>query len=287
MLIFTGLTITPSLTITQNYSKSGLMFFVRLLKELGVGTISFFVTSSGKWAMRFDVYNWSNILGVCKHYFKFVYGEKFIAFDKLAKINQLRNESSLNSKALAVQLVYSLSTSGSSRKVELVDKLRSMNLPVNLQTLPVFNNNHITPTFHFILGLLLGDGSFYIRLRNSKGFINIIPLVSLAQLNTKLNQELLSIISHYFTSIGVTHSYKSTGDMVNITIEGVTNVVGIILPLLLENINFIYWKKDQLLSFIKVCKLMAADLHLTKAGLLVILDLCYSNTNKRGEFITW
>lgn len=73
--------------------------------------------------------SWSAIISVLSEYFSFIYGEKFIALQKLSYIYKLKsNLIDDNNKILLLKLIYSLATSGTNRKLSSKEKLNSLNL---------------------------------------------------------------------------------------------------------------------------------------------------------------
>jgi len=103
-----------------------------------------------------------------------LYGAKYQAIHKLKKIYVLKNLIKKNSvakrdiyKVLLISLAYSLTAHSSRYKLSIQDKVVSLNLdPVLLKKVPRINlpENFITPTFLFIFGLFLGDGTLHLKL---------------------------------------------------------------------------------------------------------------------------
>lgn len=88
-----------------------------------------------------------------------------------------------DNKILLVKLVYSLTSAGKARKLSMEEKLNSLNL-VDLKPKLVISypDNPEAPSFLFLLGFLLGDGSIYIRIRMGKsGSPSFIPNIIIYQ----------------------------------------------------------------------------------------------------------
>lgn len=88
----------------------------------------------------------------------------------LATIYELKsNLTDDKSKIEVVKLVYSLAASGNERITSLPDKLKEMNLPFDGNSEPetCYLDNPLVPSFLYIFGFLLGDGSFFIRIRQT------------------------------------------------------------------------------------------------------------------------
>lgn len=118
-----------------------------------------------------------------------LYGAKYQAIYKLKEINQLKNLIKKNSddiyKVLLISIAYSLTAHSSRYKLSIQDKLVSLNLdPVLLKKVPFRGSwkvpstlkgggqmasinipeNNISPSFLFILGFFLGDGTLHFKL---------------------------------------------------------------------------------------------------------------------------
>jgi hypothetical protein len=100
-----------------------------------------------------------------------LYGDKYQAILKLKKIHGLkpliRDNMDNMSKVLLVSLVYSLTAHSSRYKVNMEDKLLSLGLDLALlKELPnvSYKENGIKPSFLFILGFFLGDGTLHLKL---------------------------------------------------------------------------------------------------------------------------
>ena len=130
-------------------------------------------------------------------------------FHKLAKIRKLVLLEDTVSRVEAIKLVYTLADSGKERKMTLDEKLLSLNLSTDNTSLSniSFTDNDSTPSFLFMLGLLIGDGSLFLRLRlvPKSSSIWIIPMLSLYQLDTPLNENLFNKLYLLFNSMGITY----------------------------------------------------------------------------------
>ena len=80
-----------------------------------------------------------------------------------------------------IHLVYSFSSADNAvRKLSLLDKLLSV-VPIHIvnsfnYVLEPYPNNPAPITWPFILGLFIGDGNFYIRIRHSITGFQFIPV---------------------------------------------------------------------------------------------------------------
>jgi hypothetical protein len=119
-----------------------------------------------------------------------LYGEKYRAILKLRKIYELKNYIKNNTddmyKIQLVSLVYSLTAHSPRYKVSFKDKLLSLNLdPLLIElTYPIFNKeNDIKPSFLFILGFFLGDGTLHLKLEWKKKIVLLLLFLYLTYYN--------------------------------------------------------------------------------------------------------
>ena len=68
----------------------------------------------------------------------------------------------------------------------------------------VYQDNHSIPSFLFILGLLLGDGSLFVRIRQTAaGSLNFIPIFTFAQKTSEQNNQLFNMLGKFFLNLGI------------------------------------------------------------------------------------
>jgi len=97
------------------------------------------------------------------NFFNLLIGEKFVAFQKLVQIRKIMaNLTKPINVQTVIQLVFSLAEYGYPRKYSLNQILALNNLPTNIPSIDnsKYDQNSIIPSFLFILGFYLGDGSF-------------------------------------------------------------------------------------------------------------------------------
>ena len=126
-----------------------------------------------------------------KEYFSLVYGPKFTAFNKIVQIYSILNKivaegitsATYNILCLElVELVYSMSPAANAiRSISLKDKLIALIPIYTITSFPQFYigdypDNLLPITFKFIFGFFIGDGSFYVRLRNSSTEFRFVPI---------------------------------------------------------------------------------------------------------------
>ena len=198
----------PIFVINQNLYEKSSEFFLTLWHELGrTGSLTLTKNEQGKLIIRLSSENWDIILNKYANYFNLIYGEKYISFQKLSRIRLLTNKKvpSTCSLYLAVTLVYSLSSHGKDRKISIKEQLNIFNLDErNKPTVDIFNykdNSNTNLSIIFIIGLILGDGTLYLRLRKSNNnSIWLIPILLIPQIKDKYNDQFLSLIKSYFHS---------------------------------------------------------------------------------------
>lgn len=123
------------------------------------GNLSLSISSSGRFVIKLTTESWPTAIDVYGEYFNMLYGEKYIGFQKLAKIRKLVQLEDTVSRVEAIKLVYTLADSGKERKMTLDEKLLSLNLSTDNTSLSniSFTDNNSTPSFLFMLGLLIPE----------------------------------------------------------------------------------------------------------------------------------
>jgi hypothetical protein len=107
----------------------------------------------------------------------------------------------------SIYLVYSLTTQGATRKTSLQEKLQILGLKaLPAPTLAPFKENTSLPSFIFIIGFFLGDGTLLMRFRLEGGHLQLIPLFTIAQRNTHQNYYLMDLIVKVLDNQGIKHN---------------------------------------------------------------------------------
>jgi|SRR5690349_5344016 hypothetical protein len=181
------------------------------------------------------------------------YGEKYRAIFKLKKIYKLKNyikDTSDNmSKVLLVSLVYSLTAHSPRYKVSLEDKLLSLGLyPGLLKELPKvsYKENVIKPSFLFILGFFLGDGTLHLKLewKEKNSTVVIIPLFNILQSNVESNRYIMEIMTNTLNALNIKTSLDKGANTYTLTVKGINNVFNSLFPLLKNYSHFLYGKSE-------------------------------------------
>ena len=81
---------SPVFVVNQNLTTKSLEFFLILWHVLGrTGSLTLIKNKNGKLVIRLSSENWDTILNIYAKYFNLIFGEKYIAFQKLSTIRHL------------------------------------------------------------------------------------------------------------------------------------------------------------------------------------------------------
>jgi hypothetical protein len=189
--------------IGQNFTPE----FAKLMLTLqfflgGVGKFRLEETSSGNKHLRFVITNKEDINNKVLPYFTMLYGDKKYAFLKLSRILEIVSRISTTVTTdlsyELITLVYSLNPDGQERKVSLTEKLDLFKIKLNsISFQTVYTDNFKLPHLLFIIGLFLGDGSFYYSLEVStspKVYIRMICEIATLKYS-EANKHLLNLVA--------------------------------------------------------------------------------------------
>jgi hypothetical protein len=187
------------------------------------------------------------------------YGGKYRAIFKLKQIYKLKNyikdtstgagrKADNMSKVLLVSIAYSLTAHSPRYKVSLEDKLLSLGLdPSLLKELPKvvsYKENVIKPSFLFILGFFLGDGTLHLKLewKEKNSTVVIIPLFNILQSNVESNRYIMEIMTNTLNALNIKTSLDKGANTYTLTVKGFNNVFNSLFPLLKNYSHFLYGK---------------------------------------------
>lgn len=286
-----GINFYPICSATQLLSVESAKFFIRLNKALqNKGTFSITLNSFGKFVIAYRLSGWDTFFSVFVPYFYMQYGEKYRAIFKLKKIYKLKNyikDTSDNmSKVLLVSIAYSLTAHSPRYKVSLEDKLLSLGLdPGLLKELPKvsYKENVIKPSFLFILGFFLGDGTLHLKLewKEKNSTVVIIPLFNILQSNVESNRHIMEIMTNTLNALNIKTSLDKGANTYTLTVKGINNVFNSLFPLLKNYSHFLYGKSESFNFFVWVDRLIRSGGHHTYFGLRALIEKIYDNTNER------
>jgi len=102
-------------------------------------------------------------------------------------------------------------------------------------------DNPQVPSFLFILGFLLGDGSLLIRVRLTlTGAFNFIPLLVFPQKKSDSHTHMYTMMSVFFDNMGIkTYIFNSKQGITTLRVEGI-NAVFPLVPLFKDYMHFGY-----------------------------------------------
>jgi len=219
----------PLCTATQLFSVESAEFFIRLDKALcNKGTFSITLNSFDKFVIAYRLSGWDTLFSVFVPYFYMLYGEKHQAILKLKEIyvlkNYIKHNSNNMSKVLLVSLVYSLTAHSSRYKVSLEDKLLSLGLdPILLKELPKvsYKENVIKPSFLFILGFFLGDGTLHLKIewKEKNSTVVIVPLFNIVQSNVESNKYIMETMTNALNALNIKTSLEKSANTYTLTVR--------------------------------------------------------------------
>ena len=289
-----GFNFYPICSATQLLSEESAKFFIRLDKALqNKGTFSITLNSFGKFVIAYRLSGWDTLFSVFVPYFYMQYGGKYRAILKLKKIygvlrkkNCIKDSREKMSKVFLVSLVYSLTAHSPRYKVSLEDKLLSLNLdPGLLKQLPEvsYKENDIKPSFLFILGFFLGDGTLHLKLewKEQNSTVVIVPLFNIIQSNVEPNRHIMEIMTNTLNALNIKTSLDKGVNTYTLTIKGINNVFNSLFPLLKNYSHFLYGKSESFNLLVWVERLIRSGGHHTYFGLRALIEKLYSNTNER------
>lgn len=219
-----------------------------------------------------------------------LYGAKFQAIYKLKKIYKLMNIIKISPdnmhKVLLINIAYSLTAHSPRYKLNIKDKLISLDLdPYLINKLPnlFYPENSTVPSFIFILGFFLGDGTLHLKLewKNKNNTIVIIPLFNIVQSNVVSNKHIMKKMTDTLNNNGIKAPLYKKSKTYDLTVKGLNNVLVHLLPRVNNYCHFLFWKKDSFYLFLWVKQLVKIGGHHTYFGLNKLINKIYNNTNKR------
>lgn len=276
--------ISPIVTLVQNLNEESLKFFVKLWYELNkCGSLSISESQSGSLVIRLSTESWKDSLISYANYFDSGYGEKYISWQKLKTIRVLMKLKDNSSRVELVKIIYSLAASGNKRLLSLQDQLSLLNLTFdgNFNLVSTFKDNSTVPSFPFILGFILGDGSLSIRIRLVHSSLWLIPVLQFPQKSLNSNIQFFEALNSYLKTLNITTSLvKNTSNMTILNIEGNSNIL-VLLPLFKRYIHMGFWKKERIKLLMYYMHYITNGIHLTRQGLIFILHTIYSYSHNR------
>ena len=127
---------------------------------------------------------------------------------------------------------------------------------------------------YFLLGLILGDGHLYVKIRKSQGLPWFIPLIRVGQKIVENNFVFLNKIKYSLSNNNIKSNLSKIGHLYVLKIESIDNVDNFSkwLP---DNINLWFWKKEEYLILKKALLLMKIKAKYWQKGKEILLNHLY------------
>lgn len=210
---------------------------------------------SGKWQIQLNSSSKSTIFDVIIPYFNELRGIKYIAILKMIEILKLSMDSNAN-KIRIILLVYSITQAGT-RKYSAYEKIRAIVPNVNLSPIDVtkimescINDfahmvNPVKITLLFVVGLFIGDGNIYVRIRTTTG-IYYVPYLRITQVKNAINYSILQEVKALLATYGIKNNIKVGKANFQLVIQGKINIktAFTIFANVVTDLNY-YWKYVQ------------------------------------------
>jgi hypothetical protein len=241
--------------------------------------------------------DWNFIINNFIPYFNKLYGDKNKGLKRLEKLYLLLSEYKERSKLdnfheinilieKVILLAYNL-VDNSKRKKLISDYFSLYNI-VSSQTIDFFKieeNKELIKNY-FLLGLILGDGNLYVRIRESKNLPWFIPNIRIGQKVTKDNLFFLNNIKITLFENEISSSVLKISHLYVISINQIDNVVKFSkwLP---NDSDLWFWKKKEYLILKKALLLMKLKATYWQKGKEVILDLVYKKSKYNKPINYW
>ena len=276
---------TPRFSISQNASLASIDFFCLLWVILDK-KLRFSITKNhlSLYHIVIVTNNWDVIVNRIIPYLCFLYGNKHRGLMMLNEVYILmRSDKNLTNeeKSKIIIMGYNM-VQLSKKKVSISEKFK---LVLNEKLDPIYETNYLTKYIEndkplsllFLLGFILGDGSFSIRIRDSSKGIWFIPQFRIHQKNTKNNQIFFNNIVKYFENLSIKSNISFEKDnhrLLCLRIEGVANVKAF-YSLLSKHSQWFFWKKSQFHPLDKYLVLSKIASRHWKDSQLALLRLIY------------
>lgn len=276
------------MSLSQNASDSSIEFLVMLWlifdKKLAFGISR--NSPSRFFHIRLQGSGWDVILNTFIPYLRYVYGDKYKGLAKLKDIYRINKEPnpSKRDQAEVIKLVYTL-VDNSQRKISLKDKVHAVigESDLDLDTRKEYSNNNEPLSILFILGFQLGDGYFYIHIRDVRNALWFIPLIRIQQKNTLDNRQLIQDMIKFLKGYNIhatLEQYRRNEDggiriVILLVIQNMVNVRRYV-DLIKDHREFMYWKEEQIDLIINVLVVISASATHWKQGKLAVLRLIYT-----------
>ena len=249
-------------------------------------------TSAGNKHIKYVISDRQFILTKVIPYLSEIYGQKRFDFNKFERILKINEDLSKKYDPYLVYqlvvLIYSTNPDGNGRKLTLNEKLNKLNKLTN--DVSIFSKfdfstyqkeNNSVPNIFFIIGIFLGDGSIY---------CSIEKLQTITRINTRITIDLVILKNHDW-SVNLLKLIATRLDLPKIYVIQKNNKLVMlkyrdskslekILNFILENTNYLFWKKSDINIIYKIFNLKKDTVYVRdKKGLTEIINLIYDLPN--------
>ena len=252
---------------------------------------------SGLYFIKLYSRDWNFIVNNFIPYFDKLYGDKNKGLKRLEKLYLLLSEYKKKSKLDNYHEINILIEKVILLAYNLIDNCKRKNLISNYfslynivasQTIDFFEieENKELINNYFLLGLILGDGNLYVRIRESKNLPWFIPNIRIGQKVTRDNFLFLNNIKNTLLKNEISSSVSKIGHLYVISINQIDNVVKFSkwLP---DDSNLWFWKKKEYLILKKALLLMKLKATYWQKGKEIILDLVYKISKYNKPISYW
>lgn len=291
------ITFRPLVYISQNASDSSIeflsLFWLFLDKKFE------FVISQNETSRYFHIRvlsrNWDFIIYKLIPYLSLVYSDKHIGFLKLNDIFNLHKKPNVlkMSKVKVISLAYSLVNSpGEARKNQDISDKISAVLGKAIKTEYsniIYPDNDKPLSILFVLGFLLGDGNFGIRIRDTKKGLWFIPLIRLEQKCTLNNSNLFNNIVKYLNKLEIDGRIYSAQEKshnsshVVLTIDNKTSLSNFIKSIK-KHRELFFWKQEQIDIVMKSLIIISVAARHWKQSQISLLQFLYNKSDNNRKF---
>ena len=291
-------TFRPIVYISQNVSDSSLEFLIILWLILDKNLkFAISVNEPSKFFhIRLLSRDWDFIINRLIAYLHLVYGDKYKGLIKLNEIYHLNKKPNTSNSTLVkvINLAYSL-VNRPAKKINFKDKIYAVigETDSDINQIKAYRNNNKPLSILFILGFLLGDGNFTIKIRDTEKGIWFLPVIRLEQKYTLDNSNLFKDIVVYLNKLdvkaGITQYNKSNdSNHIVLTIQDKVNVRNFI-NIIKQHRDFFFWKKEQINIIMNSLVIVSIAARHWKESQIALLRLLYSkpDNNLKYNFDYW
>lgn len=238
---------------------------------------------SGRYYIKLYSRDWDFIINTFIPYFNKIYGDKYKGLKRLQNMYLLLFECKKKFKNnkfdnLLIEKIILLGyhlVDHSKRKIFISKYLSLYNIEMSqaIDFLVIEENKELINPY-FLLGLILGDGSLSIRIRESKRLPWFIPSVRINQKITDNNKIFLNQIQYTLIMNGISSHFVKSGHLYYLSITSTINVEKLSQWLPNEEYWW-FWKKEEYLILKKALLLMKLKATHWQTGKKILLNLLY------------